>query len=218
MTRTFPTLPPARLTLMVCTLLTLLNASGQTPGDKPNDQEKRSQPPTKSAQEPGGLAATNRAASSGERTNDPISRIRSEGLEHSQVMATLSYLTDVIGPRLTGSPNLKRANDWTRQKLAGWGLTNAQLEAWGPFGRGWSLKRFSAQVIEPQTIPLIGCPKAWSPGFDQPLLADVIYLDAKTDGDLAKYKGKLKGAIVLSSPPRELKAHFEPLALRMLEP
>ena len=61
-------------------------------------------------------------------------------------MATMSYLTDVIGPRLTGSPNMKRANEWTRDKLAAWGLANAHLEAWGPFGRGWTLKRFSAQV------------------------------------------------------------------------
>ena len=100
-------------------------------------------------------------------------------------MATLSYLTDVIGPRLTGSPNMKRANEWTRDKLAAWGLANAHLEAWGPFGRGWSLKRFSAQVIEPQCIPLIGFPKAWSPGTDGTLIAPVVYFDAKTEADFA---------------------------------
>jgi carboxypeptidase Q len=65
---------------------------------------------------------------------DAIERIKEEGLKRSQVMATLSYLTDVIGPRLTGSPNLKRANDWTRDTLAKWGLSNAHLEPWGPFG------------------------------------------------------------------------------------
>src|SRR5436853_357784 len=81
------------------------------------------------------------------------------GLEHSKVMETLGYLTEVIGPRLTGSPNLRRANDWTRDKLSSWGLANAHLEAWGPFGRGWTLQRFSMQVIEPQCIPLIGAPK-----------------------------------------------------------
>jgi hypothetical protein len=132
-------------------------------------------------------------------------------------MKTLSYLTDVIGPRLTGSPNLKRANEWTRDRMTSWGLTNAHLEAWGPFGRGWSLKRFSAQVIEPQTIPLIAAPKAWTPGFDQPITADVVYLDAKSEADLEKYKGKLKGAIVLASPVREVRARFEPLASRMVE-
>ena len=150
-------------------------------------------------------------------TQDPIAQIRDEGLNHSQVMATLGHLTEVIGPRLTGSPNLKRANEWTRDALAGWGLSNAHLEAWGPFGRGWSLKRFSAQVIEPQAIPLIGYPNTWTPGFDKPLVADVVYFDARTNSDLEKFSGKIKGAIVLSGSLRELKPGFEPLALRMME-
>jgi carboxypeptidase Q len=148
-------------------------------------------------------------------STDPIVRIRDEGLNRSQVMQTLSYLTDVIGPRLTGSPNLRRANRWTAEKLTGWGLENAHEEAWGPFGRGWSLKRFSAQIVEPQSIPLIAFPKAWSPGFDQPLTAPVIHFDAKTEADFEKYRGKLKGAIVLTSPIRETAAHFEPLATRV---
>src|SRR5438270_4238246 len=97
--------------------------------------------------------------------NDPVARIRDEGMNHSQVMQTLSYLADVIGPRLTASPNAKRANEWTRDTLSKWGLQNAHLEAWGPFGRGWTLKHFSAQVIAPQDIPLIAYPKAWSPGI-----------------------------------------------------
>jgi hypothetical protein len=171
------------------------------------------------AQEPAPAQSTNTTerSSSRSRTNDPIARIREEGLNHSQVMQTLSYLTDVIGPRLTGSPNLKRANEWTRDRLTSWGLTDAHLEAWGPFGRGWSLKRFSAQVIEPQTIPLIAAPKAWTPGFERPITAEVIYLDAKNEADLEKYKGKLKGAIVLASPVREVRARFEPLASRLAE-
>src|SRR5882672_5949200 len=138
-------------------------------------------PPT-----PPEAASTNRAAAfrrTQRNTNDPISRIRNEGLNHSQVMQTLSYLSDVIGPRLTGSPNLKRANDWTRDKLTSWGLTNAHLEAWGPFGRGWSLKRFSAQVVEPQAIPLIGYPAAWSPGFEKQIETEVVYFDVKTNAD-----------------------------------
>jgi carboxypeptidase Q len=147
-------------------------------------------------------------------STDPIERIKEEGLKHSQVMATLSYLTDVIGPRLTGSPNMKRANEWTRDKLAAWGANNSHLEAWGPFGRGWSLKRFSAQVTEPQCIPLIGFPKAWSPGIEGTLVAPVVYFDAKTEADFAAYKGKLKSAIVLTSPIREVAARWEPLANR----
>jgi carboxypeptidase Q len=141
--------------------------------------------------------------------NDPIERIKDEGMNRSQVMQTLSYLTDVIGPRLTASPGMKRSNEWTRDQLTKWGLQNAHLEAWGPFGRGWTLKRFSAQVTEPLTIPLIAYPKAWSPGTAGPLTAEVIYLDAKDDADLERFKGKLKGAIVLTSLMREVKAHFE---------
>jgi hypothetical protein len=149
--------------------------------------------------------------------SDVIAKIKEEGLKKSQVMATLSYLTDVIGPRLTGSPNLKRANVWTKEKLTEWGLENAHLEPWGPFGKGWALKRFSAQVTEPQCIPLIAFPKAWSPGTDGMVEGEVVYLDAKAEADLAKYKGKLKGAIVLTGPPRNLSARFEPMATRLTD-
>ncbi len=172
------------------------------------------------AQQPPPLPTTSQPAEkTAEKTattasSDPIDRIKEEGLQRSQVMATMGYLTDVIGPRLTGSPNLKRANEWTRDKLAAWGLANAHLEAWGPFGRGWTLKRFSAQVVAPQCIPLIGYPKAWSPGVEGTLEAPVVYFDAKTEVDFNKYKGKLKGAIVLVSPMREVPARFAPLAVR----
>ena len=149
--------------------------------------------------------------------NDPIVRIRDEGMNRSQVMQTLSYLSDVIGPRLTASPNMKRANNWTRDTLEKWGMQNAHLESWGPFGRGWALKRFSAQVIEPQGFPLIAYPKAWSPSTKGAVTGDVVYLDAKTEADLEKYKGKLKGAIVLTQATRELKARFAPLGTRQDE-
>ena len=149
--------------------------------------------------------------------NDPILRIKDEGMKRSQVMETLSYLSDVIGPRLTASPGMKRANEWTRDQLTKWGLQNAKLEPWGPFGRGWSLKRFSAQVIEPQAIPLIAFPKAWSPGFAAPITADVVYIDARTEADLEKFKGKLNGKIVLTSIMREVPAHFEAQGTRLNE-
>jgi carboxypeptidase Q len=149
--------------------------------------------------------------------NDPIARIRDEGMNRSHVMETLSYLSDVIGPRLTASPNMKRSNEWTRDQLAEWGLQNAHLEAWGPFGRGWTLKRFSAQVIDPQTIPLIAYPKAWSPALDGPLTAEVVYVDAKDENDLQRFKGQLQGKIVLTAPMREVKAHFEAPGTRLDE-
>ena len=149
---------------------------------------------------------------------DPIERIKDEALNKSQVMATLGYLTDVIGPRLTGSPGMKRANEWTREKLAGWGLENAHVEKWGTFGKGWTLKRFSIQVIEPQCIPLIAYPKAWSPGVTGPVVGEVVDLDAvKTEADLDKLKGKLKGAIVLLGPPLDVPPHFESLATRLTD-
>ena len=149
--------------------------------------------------------------------NDPVQRIKDEGLNRSQVMQTLSYLSDVIGPRLTASPGMKRANEWTRDQLTKWGLQNAHLEAWGPFGRGWSLKRFSAQVTEPLAIPLIAYPKAWSPGLDAPLTSDVVYVDAKTEADLEKFKGKLNGKIVLTTAMRDVAAHFDALGTRLNE-
>ncbi len=94
------------------------------------------------------------------------------------------------------------------------GAANAHLEAWGPFGRGWTLKSFSAQVTEPQCIPLIGFPKAWSPGIDGAKERPVVYFDAKTEAEFAAFKGKLKGAIVLTGPAREVNARWEPLAAR----
>ena len=140
--------------------------------------------------------------------DEAITKIKDEGMNRSQVMQTLSYLSDVIGPRLTASPNMKRANEWTREKLTEWGLQNGHLEAWGPFGRGWSLEKFSAQVVSPQNIPLIAFPKAWSPGVKGTVTGEVIYLDAKNNADLEKYKGKLRGAIVFLQPIREVPAHF----------
>lgn len=143
-----------------------------------------------------------------------IDKIRDEGMNRSQIMNTLSYLTDVIGGRLTNSPNMKRANEWTRDTMAKWGMQNAKLEAWGPFGRGWSLKSFSAQVVEPQTLPVIAFPKAWSPSTKGPVTGEVVFLEAKTDEDLAKYKGQLRGKIVLMSDAREVKADFNGFGTR----
>lgn len=140
---------------------------------------------------------------------DMMKKIREEGMERSKVMDTLSWMTDVIGPRLTGSPQLKHANEWTKQRLTEWGMENAHLEAWGPFGRGWSLEKFSANVIEPVPFPLIGYPKAWTPGTNGPVVGEVIYPDIKTEADFEKYRGKLKGAIVLTLPMREVKAWFD---------
>jgi len=170
-----------------------------------------------------------------------IDKIKEEGLKHSQIMNTLNYLTNVIGQRLTASRSLKHANEWTRDTLTKFGLENSHLEAWGPFGRGWELERFSAQVTSPYSFPVIAYPKAWSPGFgSQAILpaaptvkgkkaktaaapaaapsttitADVVYLDAHDEAGLAKYKGQLKGKIVFMSGTRELEADFKGMGHR----
>src|ERR1700755_3138222 len=115
---------------------------------------------------PGLTAAHTAPAPDKSEMEKVIDRMKDEGMNRSQVMRILGYLSDVIGPRLTASPGMKRGNEWTRDQLTKFGLENAHLEAWGPFGRGWSLKRFYAMVDGPTAFPLIAYPKAWSPGTD----------------------------------------------------
>lgn len=148
---------------------------------------------------------------------DAAIRIRDTALNHSQIMDMVGYLTDVTGPRLTGSPNLKRAEEYARDKLREWGLENAHLEAWGPFGRGWSLEGFTANVLSPRFSPLIAYPKAWSPGTNGSVRGEVVLLDVKTIADLDKYKGKLKGKIVLFSQARPIDPLFDPPAHRQTD-
>jgi carboxypeptidase Q len=149
--------------------------------------------------------------------NDPVQRIRDEGLNRSQVMQTLNQLTNVIGPRLTGSPGMRRANEWTRDQLAKWGLVGAKLEPWGTFGRGWVLKSFSAQAVEPQVFPLNAYPKAWSPATAGALTGEVVYVDAKDEQGLQAFKGRLRGKVVLNGAVRDPAAHFEPEGTRQTE-
>jgi hypothetical protein len=162
----------------------------------------------------GGSSVAVRAQAPQEKVDlDAINKIKEEGLKRSQLMEILSYLTDVQGGRLTNSPNIRAAQQWAKQKLGEWGLQNAHLEAW-QFGRGWSLENFSAGIIKPYYVPLIAYPKAWSASTNGALRGKPVLFDAKTPADLDQYKGKLKGAIVLLSPIREVKAHFEALATR----
>ncbi len=102
---------------------------------------------------------------------DMVTRIRQEGFRNSKVMDTASNLMDKIGARLTGSPNMKRANDWTRKQLEEWGLANAHLESWEPFGRGWSYEVATVRMLSPDVAELLALPLAWSPGTDGPLRA-----------------------------------------------
>ena len=129
---------------------------------------------------------------------DALYKIKEEGLQRSQVMEITSYLTDVYGGRLTNSPNIKAAAEWTRQKLTEWGLVNAKLEPWGPFGRGWSNERFSAQVVSPRPFPLIGYPGAWTPGTNGPVTAEAVMAVVDSEPDVTKFRGKLRGKFVLA--------------------
>jgi hypothetical protein len=100
---------------------------------------------------------------------DMVNRIRGEGLGRSLVMETLSNLTEVIGSRLTGSPGMRQANQWTRDRLAEWGLADAWVESWGRFGRGWSFDRASVHVLRPRAAPLLALPEAWTPPTGGPV-------------------------------------------------
>src|SRR5208283_2045104 len=95
---------------------------------------------------------------------ETISRIRYEGFRDSKIMDLATGLFDSIGVRLTGSPNMKRANEWTRDQLTGFGLANAHLEAWGPFGRGWANQYVNVRMTSPDVAALLVYAKAWTPG------------------------------------------------------
>jgi carboxypeptidase Q len=163
----------------------------------------------------------------GQQANDPkateqqapdiVSKIKQEGLERSKVMDTVSFLTDVYGPRLTGSPGSKIAGEWTKKRLTEWGLENAHLESWGPFGRGWSLETFTANMVEPNFSSLIAFPKAWSPSTPKTIRGEPILLDVNKEEDFEKYRGKLLRSIVMISSPREVKALFDPPATRLTD-
>jgi carboxypeptidase Q len=132
------------------------------------------------------------------------SKIRDEGLNHSQALDHVSWLADVYGPRLQGSPAMRQAADWIGKKLTGWGLVNVHQEKW-PFGKGWGLTRFSANMIEPQVLPIIGVPRSWTPGTAGSITADVVRVDIRSEADIEKYRGKLAGKIVLTQPIREVR-------------
>jgi len=163
----------------------------------------------------GTLAAT--AATEEQVDLGMVNRIRDEGFGNSKVMDTLFQLTDVIGPRLTGSPNLKKANEWTRDQLTKWGLQGAHLESWGPFGRGWSFDSVSLRMLAPTEAPLVAYPKAWTPGTDGPVRAKAMKVKLESEADLEKIRGKVAGMVLLIADARELKGPDKPLFTRFTE-
>src|SRR3954453_20373982 len=139
---------------------------------------------------------------------DAIYRIKDEGLQHSKGMEIESYLTDVYGPRLTGSPNMKEAGDWAMQTMKDWGLANVHSEPWA-FGRGWQNQRFTANAVTPRAYPLIAYPKAWTPGTNGPVTGDAVIAVINEEKDFAEFTGKLRGKFVLSMAMRDVPAHFD---------
>ncbi|WP_299078139.1 M20/M25/M40 family metallo-hydrolase [uncultured Paraglaciecola sp.] len=136
---------------------------------------------------------------------DMANKIRSEGFYNSEVMHTLEQLTDEIGPRLSGSPQMKQANDWTLNKLKSWGLKNAYLDPF-EFGRGWSHDAASIHLVSPREVTLHGIPVAWTPGTNGDVSGDVVIFEASSVADLAKYKGKLSGKIIMMGVGKNIEA------------
>nr|WP_067059146.1 M20/M25/M40 family metallo-hydrolase [Mucilaginibacter sp. L294] len=139
-----------------------------------------------------------------------VQKIREEGLNHSQVMQTAFYLTDVAGPRLAGSPGLKRAQDWAVNQLKTWGMVNAKTEPWGKFGKGWEVQKNYAAITVPYYHAIIAIPKAWTPGTNGTIKGDVVLVKADSVAELDKYKGKLAGKIVIFDTQNTLKRSAKP--------
>ena len=136
---------------------------------------------------------------------ETISRIRYEGFRDSKVMDFATGLMDLIGERLTGSPNMKRANEWTRDQLTAMGLSNAHLESWGPFGRGWANQYVNVRMTSPDLAPLIAYAEAWTPGTNGPIQGRCMRVAIEDKKDFDKYKGKLAGMILIFGPDAEVK-------------
>jgi hypothetical protein len=145
-----------------------------------------------------------------------ISRIKQEALTRSQVMDHVAWMSDVYGPRVTGTPNYTRAAEWAMKRLTEWGLSNVHQERFA-FGQGWRVERFSANLIAPEPQPIIGYPRTYSPSTKGAITADVVYVDIKTEADLARYQGQLKDKIVLPQPTRAVRMLDGRVVLRMNE-
>jgi carboxypeptidase Q len=128
-----------------------------------------------------------------------VAKIRDEGLNRSRVQATFNQFVDVIGPRLTGSPEHKRAAEWARDELGRWGLSGVRLEPF-EFGRGWTLDKFVLEMVEPRYMPLVGYPEAWSPSTQGEIVTPVVSLAGKTPEEVESAPAKLKGAAIMTQP------------------
>ena len=134
-----------------------------------------------------------------------VGKIRNEAFKRSQVVQTLDYLTDTIGPRLTNSPSMARANQWTRQKLTEWGLSNVHDDPVEDLGRGWVFSEAGIEMLAPRAMPLHALPKAWTPGTNGVVEGEAIYVKLESPADLDKWRGKLTGKVVFTNELRAYK-------------
>ena len=145
---------------------------------------------------------------------DAIYKIKDEGFQRSKVMETLSWLTDVYGPRLTNSPGFRKAGEWAVKEMTSWGLANVKLEPF-PFGRGWSNDKFSMTATTPGgSFPVIGMATAWTPGTAGAVSADAVFAPLASEEDLAQFKGKLQGKVVFTQALRDVPATWTAPASR----
>lgn len=144
---------------------------------------------------------------------DILRAIREEGFERSQALEIVSWLSDVYGPRVTGTPAIEAAGEWAAERMRSWGL-RVREERFA-YGRGWSLERFHAHLIEPQVMPIIGYPRAWTPGTDGTVTAEVVRVDVTSRAALERHRGRLRGRIVLAQEPRAVELLDGDLVLRM---
>lgn len=129
-----------------------------------------------------------------------IDRIIDEGFNHSELAETAAYLTDRIGGRLTNSPQMRAAEQWTQQQFGAWGLKNVHTEGFD-FGRGWSIEQASARLVAPRVKVYRTIPVAWTPGTNGVLRSTIVVAPLAKEGDFAQWRGKLKGQIVLITQP-----------------
>ena len=164
--------------------------------------------------------ATLHAQDRGDRSDlSIVGRIKTEAFDNSQVMDTLQFISDQYGPRLTASPECRQAAEWAVKRLQSYGLEKVHLEKWGPFGRSWSIRKYSVEMLEPRYALLVAAPLAWSDNTNGPQTAEIMitpfhvgrpsYNPAVLEADIAKYesawKGKLKGKIVMLSRTVDIK-------------
>jgi hypothetical protein len=145
-----------------------------------------------------------------------VSRIKQEALTRSRVMDHASWMSDVYGPRVTGTPNFQRASEWAMKQFTEWGLANVHQERFA-FGQGWRVERFSAHIVSPEPQPIIGYPRSLSPSTKGTIAGDVVRVDIQTEADFAKYKGALRGKIVLPQPARAVRMLDGRIVLRMTD-